>query len=60
MAGTLSWEKYNVQVAEKCGVLLMGNTLINKKQDFAIFTPSFYLIVWGNLQMFWWWSKNLY
>jgi hypothetical protein len=41
MAGTFSWDKYNSDVAEKCGVLQMGSTLINQKQDFVIFSNQF-------------------
>jgi hypothetical protein len=35
--GTVSWEKYGFDVAERCAVLQMGNTLISEKQDFCNF-----------------------
>jgi hypothetical protein len=41
LAGTLKWEKYNFYYAEKCGVLWVGSTLINKEQDSAISSTQF-------------------
>jgi hypothetical protein len=40
-AGTVSWEKYSSDFAEKYGVLQMGSALINEKQTFAFLAPGF-------------------
>jgi hypothetical protein len=36
LSGTVSWEKYNSDIAQKCDALQMGSTMINEKKDFAI------------------------
>jgi hypothetical protein len=41
LAGTIRWEKYNFDVAEKCGVPWMGSRKINKKQGFETFSTYF-------------------
>jgi hypothetical protein len=37
LAGTVRWEKYNFDVAEKCGVPWMGSRQVNEKQEFETF-----------------------
>jgi hypothetical protein len=44
-SGVVSWEKYNLDVGEKCGVLQVSSTLINEKQDFAIFSIQFCILL---------------
>jgi hypothetical protein len=61
LGGAVNWEKYKFDVGEKCGVLRVGSTLISEKEAICnCYDPVFYVVVWGNLQIFWWLSKNLY